>query len=302
MGIESYERPKMTGSATITIKKLAAVSDLIRLPKQYGTILLLMPALWALFIASGGRPGLKNLVIFILGAFLMRSAGCAINDIADREFDRSVERTKTRPLASGRLGVGEAVVVFCVLSIFAFTLVLFLNRLTIALSFAGIALASMYPFVKRVSFFPQVFLGVAFGWGAIMAWSAATGSVAAAAVLIFIANIFWSTAYDTIYALMDMEDDIKAGIKSTAIFLGRRVYAALVLLYTLMVLTLAVSGWLSGLGIIYYAGLAASYAFFFIIVRGLRKNPAPETAFRAFAANAGAGFLILFSIIADTNL
>src|SRR3990172_4862161 len=157
----------MSAQAALT-EKLFAISDLIRLPKQYGTLLLLCPTLWSLFIATEGRPSLKLLGIFILGTFLMRSAGCAINDIADRNFDRFVERTKARPLASGRLTLKEAIVTFLALSFLAFILVLFLNPLTIILSVIGISLASIYPFIKRVSHLPQVFLGIAFGWGAKM--------------------------------------------------------------------------------------------------------------------------------------
>ncbi|MFQ5464411.1 MAG: UbiA family prenyltransferase, partial [Thermodesulfobacteriota bacterium] len=210
-------------SVTTFTLKLTAISDLIRLPKQYGTLLLLWPTMWSLVIASGGRPSFRHLVVFTVGTFLMRSAGCAINDIADRNFDGFVERTRTRPLASGRLNVREALFVFAVLGLGAFVLVLQLNRLTIVLSFVGIALAAIYPFMKRVSHLPQAFLGAAFGWGAVMAWSAATGTVGGVAVLIFLANVFWSTAYDTIYALMDVEDDLKIGVKSTAILFGPRV-------------------------------------------------------------------------------
>ncbi|MBI5560352.1 MAG: 4-hydroxybenzoate octaprenyltransferase [Deltaproteobacteria bacterium] len=288
----------MTGN---TIAKITAVSDLIRLPRQYGTALVLAPTLWALFIASGGRPRPLHLLIFILGAFLMRSAGCAINDLADREFDRRVERTKGRPVASGRLKPFEAFAVFLLFSAMAFALVLFLNRLALALSFVGVILAFVYPFTKRVSFFPQAFLGAAFGWGAIMAWAAVEGTVGIPAILIFVSNIFWSMAYDTIYALMDIDDDIKAGVKSTAIFFGKSVYAALFLLYSAMILTMGFAGWAAGLGPVYYGGLAASYALFSAIVFRLKKNPAYRAAFRGFVGNAVVGFLILFSIIADMN-
>ncbi|MBI5598376.1 MAG: 4-hydroxybenzoate octaprenyltransferase [Deltaproteobacteria bacterium] len=282
----------------ILTAKLTAVSDLIRLPKQYGTAFVLLPTLWALFMASGGRPSPKHLFVFIAGAFLMRSAGCAINDIADRRFDRMVERTKARPIAGGRLSVAEAAMVFLTLSFLAFMLVLTLNRLTVLLSFAAIALASVYPFVKRVSYFPQVFLGMAFGWGAVMAWAAVTGSVGLPAMLIFVANVFWSTAYDTIYALMDMEDDVRAGVKSTAIFFGRRVWPALAVLYTMMAIALAFAGWAADIGIVYYEGLVVSYALFFAILNKVMHSPAREAIFRGFVANIGPGALILFSIIA----
>jgi len=284
---------------TVYPNKLFALSDLIRLPKQYGTLLLLCPTLWSLFIAADGRPPLKILGIFILGTFLMRSAGCAINDIADRNFDKYVERTKTRPLADGRLELKEAIVTFLALSALAFILVLFLNPLTIALSLIGILLASIYPFVKRVSHLPQVFLGIAFGWGAVMAWSAVHNTIGMPAILIFTANIFWSTAYDTVYALMDKEDDIKIGVKSTAILFGRHVYTALYLLYAMVIIILAAAGWIAKMGSIYFAILFLSGIIFEYMVSMLKKSPTRETAFRIFVANAGIGLLILGGIFVD---
>ncbi len=287
------------GSATTGAEKIQAYSELIRLPRQYGTLLVLWPTLWSLFLASGARPSPKVLVIFILGTFLMRSAGCVINDIADRNFDPQVERTRLRPLASGALTVREALLAFIVLSLLAFVLVLFLNRLTIVLSFVGIGLAVVYPFVKRVSHLPQAVLGMAFGWGAVMAWSAVNDTISMAALLIFMANIFWSMAYDTIYALMDIKDDMMIGVKSTAILFGRRVYTALVLLYLAFGLVMAVVGLLEGLGLIYYLGLAISIFVFLLVVRGVRKNPVKETAFRGFLANAAVGGLLLCFIVLD---
>ncbi len=290
-------------SAAITglgnTSKIQAYSELIRLPRQYGTLLVLWPTLWSLFLASGGWPAPRLLVIFIIGTFLMRSAGCAINDIADRKFDPLVERTRSRPLASGALTVREALFAFAVLSLLAFVLVLFLNRLTIALSFAGIGLAVAYPFVKRVSHLPQAVLGMAFGWGAVMAWSAVTGRVSGAALLIFVANIFWSMAYDTIYALMDIKDDMMIGVKSTAILFGRRVYRALVILYIAFGAAMACVGLVLGLGLFYYAGLGLSVMFFLLVVRAVRKNPVKDTAFRGFLANAAVGGLLLGFIVLD---
>ena len=288
----------MSAQAALT-EKLFAISDLIRLPKQYGTLLLLCPTLWSLFIATEGRPSLKLLGIFILGTFLMRSAGCAINDIADRNFDRFVERTKARPLASGRLMLKEAIVTFLALSFLAFILVLFLNPLTIILSVIGISLASIYPFIKRVSHLPQVFLGIAFGWGAIMAGSAVNNAIEATAILIFTANIFWSTAYDTIYALMDKEDDIKIGVKSTAILLGKHVYTALYLLYAGVIMTLALAGWVAKMGNVYFAILLLSGILFEYMVFILKYSPSRKTAFRIFLVNAGVGLFILAGIFAD---
>lgn len=279
--------------------KLSAISGLIRLPKQQGTLLLLWPTMWSLFIATNGRPSLRHLVIFVLGTFLMRSAGCAINDLADREFDPRVERTRTRPLASGALKASEALAVFVVLSVLAFALVLQLNRLTVMLSLVGFALAAAYPFVKRVSNFPQVVLGMAFGWGSVMAWSGARDEVSIVPLLIFLGNVFWSTAYDTIYALMDKEDDIKIGVKSTAIYFGDNVFSALVVLYFLTCASLGAAGIIAGLGIVYLAGLAVCLALFLAIVGMVKSNPVRKTANRGFIANAFVGGLLLVFIIID---
>ena len=289
-------------SGAIT-EKLTAVSDLIRLPKQYGTALLLCPTLWALFLASGGVPSLKLLVIFITGAFLMRSAGCAINDIADRDFDRHVERTKSRPLADGRLKVREAAAVFILLTTLAFVLVLLTNRLTILLSVVGILLASTYPLIKRVSSFPQAFLGIAFGWGAVMAWAAVRGEVAAPGIIIFVANIFWSMAYDTVYALMDIEDDIKIGVKSTAIYFGEKVYTAVYSLYGGLYATLIVLGLYAELCVVYYVGVTATLLFFtYLIWRLERSGGERGVAMRTFVYNAAGGGVILLAIILDLKL
>lgn len=286
----------------IATKKLAAVSDLIRLTKQYGTLLLLWPTLWSLFMASGGRPSARLLVIFILGAFLMRSAGCAINDIADRRIDALVERTRARPLASNRLGVTTALMVFLSLLALAFALALFLNTLTILLSLVALVLVGVYPFVKRVSHLPQAFLGIAFGWGAVMAWSAVNNTVALVAVLIFAANIFWSTAYDTIYALQDIDDDKRAGVKSTAILFGDHVFIAVALLYAAFGVLLALAGWSLKMGPVYFLTLAVSIAAFLWTLNRVKADPGREQAFRAFLANAAIGGLILAGIIIDMNL
>lgn len=283
----------------LCMKKLTAISELIRLPKQYGTLLVLWPTLWSLFMASSGYPSAKHLVIFILGTFLMRSAGCAINDIADRKIDLHVERTRHRPLASGSLTVIDALFVFAELSMLAFALVLFLNPFTVLLSVIGLLLAVVYPFVKRVSRFPQMFLGIAFGWGAVMAWSAVTGEISAVAVLIFIANIFWSTAYDTIYALVDMNDDLRIGVKSTAIYFGRRVHAALVVFYLLTAVFLAAAGRVAGRGFFYYAGVGVALLLFLGTVRDVKKNSARERIFKGFLANAAIGGIVLLAIIID---
>ncbi len=278
-------------------QKFLAIGDLIRLKKQYGTLLLLLPALWSLFIVSDGLPPLRLLLIFVAGTFLMRSAGCVINDIADRDFDKHVERTRERPLAAGRLSRKEALIIFLLLSLAAFSLVLFLNIYTILLSFVGIALAVMYPFVKRISHFPQVVLGAAFGWGAVMAWSAVRNSIGFEAILIFIANIFWSTAYDTIYALMDIDDDKMIGVKSTAIFFGRHVYKVVIVLYICFIITLAIVGLVGGLKLPFYITLFLALIASIFMVERLRHSPTPEMALRVFIANCGTGILILIGIV-----
>lgn len=307
----------MTITGATLSAKASAVSDLIRLKKQYGTALLLLPTLFSLFIATGGAPSPRLLLIFVLGAFLMRSAGCAINDIADRGFDSKVERTRGRPLPEGRLSVTEALVVFAVLSLLAFVLVVQLNRLTVMLSMVAILLAGAYPFVKRVSFFPQAFLGAAFGWGAVMAWAAATGTIGAPALLIFLGNVFWSTAYDTVYALMDLDDDIRAGVKSTAVFFGERVFTAVTLMYMAAFLTFALAGvfvrsgveggvgGLPDLGLIYYLGLATALVYLLRTVsdvRGAGIEMRREVAFAGFVANVRAGVVVLVAIIIDMNI
>ncbi|MBI5562112.1 MAG: 4-hydroxybenzoate octaprenyltransferase [Deltaproteobacteria bacterium] len=286
----------------LTIRKLVAAGSLVRISRQYGTLLVLCPTLWSLVLASGGKPPLRLLVIFILGTFLMRSAGCAINDIADRRFDGRVERTRSRPLPSGELTTAEAVFIFLSLSALAFILVLFLNRLTILLSFIGMALAVAYPFVKRVSHWPQAVLGMAFGWGAVMAWSAVNNSVGIVPLLIFGANILWSTAYDTIYALMDIEDDLRIGIKSTAILFGDKVYAALAALYWGVAVLLAVAGLFHGAGMIYYAGAVAALIAHLVVVYEVRLNPGTQGAWRGFLLNVWTGALMLAAIIMDAHL
>ncbi|MBI5236754.1 MAG: 4-hydroxybenzoate octaprenyltransferase [Deltaproteobacteria bacterium] len=287
-------------AAALTQDKLAAISDLIRLPKQYGTLLVLWPTLWSLFIAADGRPSLELIVIFTLGAFIMRSAGCVVNDMADRGFDGRVKRTMSRPLASGRLSVKEALIVFAGLISLAFVLVLFLNLLTILLSFVAVGLAVLYPFVKRYSHWPQAVLGMAFGWGAIMAWTAVNGSLHIAAVLIFIANIAWSMAYDTIYALMDIDDDRRIGVKSLALFFGSGVHTALRVLYASSCALLALAGLAVDLGLVFYVGVLVAFVLFQIIVSRVRSGAL--SAMNGFLSNAVVGGWILVAVIIDLNL
>jgi 4-hydroxybenzoate polyprenyltransferase len=203
------------------LKRLKAYALLVRLHRPIGIYLLLWPTLWALWIAAGGWPRGDVLFIFLAGVVIMRSAGCAINDYADRHIDPHVARTRDRPVASGLVSPGEALVVFVVLCLLAFVLVLFLNRLTILLSLVAVVLAGSYPFMKRLHHLPQVHLGAAFGWAVPMAFAAQTGEFPpAVAWLVFIAAVLWATVYDTFYAMADREDDLRLGVKSSAILFG----------------------------------------------------------------------------------
>ncbi|MBE9535832.1 MAG: 4-hydroxybenzoate octaprenyltransferase [Proteobacteria bacterium] len=281
------------------LPSLSAVAALLRLEKQYGTFLVLLPALWTLFIASEGRPDPLLVFIIIFGAFLMRSAGCAINDIADREFDPHVDRTKERPLASGRMRFPQAVAVFVVTVLFAALLTLYFNKLAIMLSVCCLFFVILYPFTKRYVSFPQVFLGIAFGWGSVIVWAAVRNEVAVPAFLVFLATATWAVAYDTIYAMMDIEDDLKVGVKSTAILFGRHVKEVVAVFFAATILLLIGVGISAGLGLVYYISLIIASAFFvwqvLLTVGGMDR----ETAFRSFKSNVLAGFIILAGVIGN---
>lgn len=225
---------------------------LMRFDKPIGILLLLWPTLWALWIAGEGAPTAANILIFCCGVVLMRAAGCIMNDVADRDFDPHVERTRSRPLASGELSVREAMLAFIILMLLAFILVLFTNVLTVKLAFAGALLASSYPFFKRWTHFPQVILGMAFGWGIPMAFAAENNVVAPIAWLIFLINVIWSVIYDTLYAMVDREDDMSIGLKSTAIIFGRYDLMIIRVLKVLMI----------GLLLLLGAGLQFSWPWF----------------------------------------
>lgn len=282
--------------------KILAVSDLIRLPKQYGTMLLLMPTLWSLFAAGNGSPPIRLVIIFIAGSFLMRSAGCAINDIADRDIDRFVDRTKERPLASGRLKTKEAMIIFGILIIFSLLLVMMLNPLTILLSPFAILLAVIYPYTKRYIHTPQAILGIAFGWGAIMAWTAVRNAVGLPPFVILAANIFWATSYDTIYAVMDREDDMRVGVKSTAILFGSYTWIALAVLFLLFLLTMMILGLILRLGALFFSSLIIAAIPLVRQVIAIREGIGREKAFSLFKAHARIGAIILAGIILDANL
>jgi len=275
---------------------------LTRLNRPIGILLLLWPTLWAIWISSAGHPDTIIVVVFVLGTILMRSAGCAINDYADRDFDAHVKRTADRPLAAGRISTKEALAVAAVLALMAFWLVvIFLNRLTLYLSFAALFLAASYPFTKRFFAMPQAYLGIAFGFGIPMGFAAETGSVPALAWWLLLANIFWTIAYDTEYAMVDRDDDVKIGIKTTALLFGRYDVAIVMACYAVTLALLAVIGNAVGLGWAYYGGLVAAggiAAFHYTLIRERRR----EGCFRAFLHNNWFGFAVYCGIALDYAL
>lgn len=270
--------------------------QLTRMNRPVGSLLLMWPMLVALWLAAGGMPDLKVLVIFVLGVLLMRSAGCAINDYADRELDGYVWRTVNRPLATGALSPRQAVITFVLLALVAFVLVLQLNWLTIALSLVAVGLAALYPFMKRYTHFPQVILGMAFGWAIPMAFAAQTGEVPMLAWWLFAANIVWTLVYDTFYAMADREDDLKIGIKSTAVLFGhfdRLIIGSLQILYGLFWLSLGLMMDFSG-G--FYLGLAGLLVLF-IYQQWLTREREPLACFQAFRNNNWAGALLFGGVV-----
>ncbi len=272
------------------------LASLIRLRNQTGTLLLLLPSLWALVLASDGAPSPWLILIFTLGSFVMRSAGVIINDLADQTFDRQVARTKTRPLASGVLCPRSALLFLAGLLVIAVFLLSFLNTLTILLSPIALGLAVLYPFTKRFFHVPQFFLGFAFGWGAVMAWSASLNQLDLSAWLLFSATICWALAYDTIYALQDRTDDLQVGVKSSAILFGPYVWAAVGIIEIFMILFLALAGWLEHLNLAFYGGLAGLAGFLSQQVWRLRSEVSPSEAFIMFQQHVGVGLVILAGI------
>ena len=275
--------------------------QLMRLDKPIGTYLLLWPTLWALWIAAGGMPSLANLAIFVAGVILMRAAGCVINDYADRNVDGHVNRTQSRPLASGRIGGREALTLFAVLCLVSFGLVLMTNATTVWLSFGGLALAACYPFMKRYTYYPQVVLGAAFSWGMPMAFTAETGELPAAAWLLYIANLLWTVAYDTYYAMTDREDDLKIGVKSTAILFGEADRAINLTLQGLSLLCLILAGARFELGLYFHLGLLVAAGCFLWQYHATRTRD-PQACFKAFLHNHWAGLAIFLGILLDYAL
>jgi 4-hydroxybenzoate polyprenyltransferase len=275
--------------------RIDAYERLIRLDKPEGALLLLWPTLWAVWLAGGGRPPAEVVVIFVAGVFLMRSAGCALNDFADRRFDPMVERTRNRPLAAGEIEPREALAVAAVLAAAAFGLVLFLNPLAIALSFVALAVAASYPYTKRWFALPQLHLGVAFGFGIPMAYAALRGGLPWECWALLAANVCYSVAYDTEYAMVDRDDDRRIGIRTSALTLGRWDVAGVMAAYAGMLAILAGVGAGLRLAWPYYAGLAVAAALM-LYHYGLIRHRTREGCFRAFRHNNWVGAAIFAGV------
>ena len=279
-------------------ERLVQYALLMRLHRPIGIFLLLWPTLWALWLAGAGQPDPKVLLVFVLGVVLMRSAGCVINDYADRGFDPHVARTRDRPVAAGRVSPREALGLFALLCLAAFGLVLLLNRLTVLLSLGGAALAAVYPFMKRYTHLPQVFLGAAFGWAVPMAFAAQTGGVPKLAWLLFVATVLWATVYDTMYGMVDRDDDLQIGVRSTAILFGESDRLILAVLQVVFLLTLVLVGQEAGMQGYYYLGvlLAAGLSLY---QQYLIRRREPARCFQAFLNNNWLGAAVFAGIVLD---
>ncbi|WP_202602006.1 4-hydroxybenzoate octaprenyltransferase [Photobacterium halotolerans] len=281
--------------------KARAYWQLARMDRPIGSLLLMWPTLWALFLAADGMPDIRVLVVFVLGVFSMRAAGCVINDYADRHFDGHVKRTAQRPLPSGLISEREALGFFAVLSLVSFALVLTMNVLTIQLSVVGLLLAAAYPFMKRYTHLPQLVLGMAFGWAIPMAYAAQSGALPPVAWMLFVANILWTIAYDTQYAMVDRDDDLKIGIKSTAILFGRNDKRIIGLLQLGTLGLLIAVGTQMGLSQLYYwslLGAAALFVYQQMLIRGREREP----CFKAFLNNNYVGMLVWLGMAAGLML
>ncbi|MDO8713681.1 MAG: 4-hydroxybenzoate octaprenyltransferase [Polynucleobacter sp.] len=276
--------------------RFIAYAYLIRLDKPIGTLLLLWPTLWALWLASGGFPEWHLLIIFTLGTFLMRSAGCAINDYADRDFDRHVLRTKDRPITSGKISGKEALLVAGGLALIAFLLIQPLNALTQELSFFALAVAIVYPFTKRFFAIPQAVLGIAFGFGIPMAYAAVLDFIPAEAWILFIGNIFWAIAYDTAYAMVDRDDDLRLGLRTSAITFGRFDVLAIAVSYGILLLSQAWVAQIANLSDYFWLGwgLALACAVYHLKLVSTRKR---EDCFKAFRHNNWLGGFLFLGIL-----
>ena len=280
----------------MTVQKIKAYAALMRLDKPVGILLLLWPTLWALWLANDGLPAISTLLIFCAGVVMMRSAGCVINDFADRNVDQLVARTKLRPLVTGQITVLQALVAFAVLLALSFVLVLFTNTMTVWMSLIAVLLASLYPFMKRMTHLPQVVLGAAFSWSIPMAYTASIEALPPEVWLVYSANLLWIVAYDTQYAMVDREDDLKAGIKSTAILFADNDINVIAILQALSLLTLMILAQRAQLGWFYFLGIAAMAACF-VYQYKLCKNKQPVDCVKAFLNNVWAGFVLFIGIV-----
>lgn len=280
------------------LERFSLYEKLMRLDKPIGILLLLWPTLWGLWISSHGHPNWIIVWIFTLGTVLMRSAGCVMNDYADRNFDPHVERTKNRPLAAGLVTKKEALALAGTLSLLAFLLIVRLNKLTILLSVAALFLAASYPFTKRFFAIPQAYLGIAFGFGIPMSFAAQTGTVPAIAWVLLAANIFWAVAYDTEYAMVDRDDDIRIGIKTSALTFGKYDVLAVMLCYGATLAILGGVGWWQELGWGYYVGLAVAAGmagYHYTLIRNRER----EQCFKAFLHNNWFGAAVFAGVVLD---
>lgn len=279
-------------------QKWDVYSRLTRIDRPIGTLLLMWPCLMALMLAAGGMPDLKVLVIFIIGVVIMRACGCIINDYADRDLDSFVERTKSRPLASGEISTKEALILFIVLGLSALGLVLLLNGLVVKLSVVGIILTIIYPFTKRITNMPQMFLGVVWSWSIPMAYAAQTGEVPIEAWWLFAANWFWTVAYDTMYAMVDRDDDLKVGIKSTAILFGKYDRQIIGLFQLAALACFIAAGWSADRGLLYGLGLL-TFVGFSTYQQMLIFDRERAPCFKAFLNNNWAGLALFVGLGAD---
>jgi 4-hydroxybenzoate polyprenyltransferase len=280
------------------VARIDAYEKLLRLDRPIGILLLLWPTLWGLWLAKRGVPPWEILWIFVLGTVLMRSAGCALNDWADRGYDAQVERTRARPLAAGLIRPWEALVLAALLALAAFGLVWKLNTLAIKYSFAALAIAAIYPFTKRFFWMPQAWLGLAFGFGIPMAFAAVNGEVSRLAWALVVANVFWTIAYDTEYAMVDRDDDLRIGIRTSAILFGKHDVAAVMACYGLFIAAMLAIGFWQGYGLMYYAGIAGAAAIALSHYRMIQGRTR-EGAFRAFLHNNWLGAAVFLGIVLD---
>ena len=277
-------------------ERLLLYKRLTRLDKPIGALLLLWPTLWALWLSAEGLPSLHILIVFVFGVFLTRSAGCIANDMADYDFDSKVERTKARPLTSGELSKKEAVLVALGLLTMAFLLVITTNRFTVYLSIAVVPIAIIYPFMKRITYIPQFFLGIAFSWGILMAFTAQTNTIPNIAWLLFIANVLWVVIYDTIYAMVDRNDDVKIGIKSTAILFDDADRTFIGIFQLMMLSVLVIIGIQINANLIYYAFMIP-VGCYMLYHQHLIRHRRPEECFRAFLNNNWLGMSVFGGIL-----